>query len=160
MMGKWYFIDIHEFLMKRKGYSFVWKPLLYKNLKLLKCQCMAYQFHADFKNVFFCMLILPIFRVMAISWPKKARFLGFRGKRAFFSLEMAMTRKICKLGILKYNLSILAWNSASIGMPYIDIWVTSNKGFQTKEYPLRFIRNSWISIKWHFSIIFWYFATF
>ena len=54
------------------------------------------EFCADFKNVYFCIPILRIFRVMVIERPKKARF---GGKGAFFGLDMAKIRKIRKIGI-------------------------------------------------------------
>ena len=60
------------------------------------------KFHADFKNVYFCMPILRLSRVMAILRPKKALFPKNPKKRAFFGLNMAITRNKRKIGIQKY----------------------------------------------------------
>ena len=83
------------------------------------------EFHADFQNVYFCIPILRIFRVMANPRPKKARFPWNPQKRAFFGLVLAITRKILKICIQKYTFLKSAWNSASIELLHETFWRSS-----------------------------------
>ena len=62
---------------------------------------------------------------MANTRPKKARSWGFQGKRAFFGLGLAITRKIRKIGIQKYTFLKSAWNSASIELLHETFWRSS-----------------------------------
>ena len=104
-------------------------PYIYNILKLRKCQ--IYQSTQNFtliskmySSICLSSVVFDLWLFKVWKWPILAHF----GKMGHFRLWMAINQKLLKINIQSYTFLKSAWNSASIGIPYLDIWKTSNFG--------------------------------